>query len=126
MAAKVTSRQQQVIDGLKAGKEPKTIASEMKISVNGVYGHMRRLKQNGMSSLIANGRKSNGRKRGRASTSRRRPSSNGSRKNGSQRMNPLVGAVLDAKAQAKNRISDIEQEEKKLADEKAALTAAVE
>lgn len=43
-----SKKQQQVLGLIAEGQKPKDIAKRMKISVNGVYGHMRKLKAKGL------------------------------------------------------------------------------
>ncbi len=115
----VTTRQQAVIDGLAAGKEPKAIAKEMGISVNGVYGHMRRLKKAGLISK-------NGKKRGRprrATTSSRSTRRNGSRKNG--HVPSEAKAISKAVADGRKRIEVIDANIANFEDEKAQIEKAI-
>lgn len=130
-STKVTDRQRKVIDGLKAKKTPQAIAAEMGISVNGVYGHMRRLRKAGLipaEKASTNGKSAPARKAGsrrRATTSRRRASSNGSRRNGRGVETPVIEAIDAARAAGVARLGEIEQETAKLGEEKAAIEKAL-
>jgi hypothetical protein len=46
-SGKLSKKQKKVYDLLQKGKTPKEVASKMGISVNGVYGHMRRIENAG-------------------------------------------------------------------------------
>lgn len=105
---KLTSRQKTVVDGIKGKKTPQAIAAEMGISVNGVYGHMHRLRKAG---LIP-------------TTSRRAPSRNGSRRN-ARANNPVVEALRVAHAQADNRLKEIDSSIAGLEGERKAILTAV-
>lgn len=82
-------KQRRVYSLLVKGKKPDQIAKTLKISVNGVYGHMRRIEEHGIdvSKYRVNGsRSSNGRSR------------NGTGKRGSRRgkhPDPVVQSTLD-------------------------------
>lgn len=45
---RLSPKQATVLKALEAGKTPEQIAGQMKISVNGVYGHMRRIEAHGV------------------------------------------------------------------------------
>ena len=45
--AKLAKKQKRVLDLLNKGKTPAQVAKTMKISVNGIYGHMRRIEAKG-------------------------------------------------------------------------------
>lgn len=45
---KLSPKQTRVLKALEAGKTPDRIARQMKISVNGIYGHMRRIEEHGV------------------------------------------------------------------------------
>lgn len=113
---KVTSKQQTVLDGLKAGKSAKEIAKEMRISVNGVYGHIRRLRKLG---ALPKTRSRRG--RSRASTSAR-----STRRNGRPRkMSEVTRAVKQAHGKAKARLVQISNEEDKLRHEREEIEEAL-
>lgn len=120
MAREVTKRQQVVLDGLAAKKTPDEIAKQMGISVNGVYGHIRRLKKAGL--LSANGKK-RGRPRGSARKSRPRASRNSRRNVGVE--TPVIRKMLDARADVEKRRAAIRDERAKLDAEDLALEAAL-
>lgn len=46
--AKTTPKQQQVLDRLKKGQSVEQVAKAMKITTSGVYGHMRRMRNDGV------------------------------------------------------------------------------
>lgn len=47
MAVKLTAKQRKVLKGLEKGKSPREIAKAMKTGPNNVYGHMKKLRDNG-------------------------------------------------------------------------------
>lgn len=48
MAQNITPAQQRVLQKLERGGTPKQIARDLRISVNGVYSHMRKLREKGV------------------------------------------------------------------------------
>jgi len=117
--AQVTSRQQTVLDGLKAKKTPQDIAAGMNISVNGVYGHIRRLRKAG---LIPS-RKFRGGSRRRATTSKRSTRRNGSRRN--SHVPAEAKAISKAVADGRKRIEVIQANIANFEDEKRQIEKAI-
>jgi biotin operon repressor len=77
MAKELTERQQQIVDLLEQGKKAPEIAKKLKISQNGVYQHIRRIRDSGVTvnsgsgTRGGNGRRKSGRKSTRSRQGRR-------------------------------------------------------
>lgn len=116
-APKLTSKQKKVVTALEAGKSPKDIAKSMGISVNGVHGHIRRLRKIGALPQPTGSRSRAGTRR--ATTRGRRASSNGRLKS------PAARALAKAVSQAKGRLHEIDVERQKLDAEEAEIKDAI-
>lgn len=124
----LSERQKQVLEGIQAKKTPAEIAKEMHISVNGVHGHIRRLRASGALPKAkprkAVKAKATKKVKTASSTPKRKPSSNGRRKVSRARLNPVVAAMRKANAAAEKRIAAIDAEVEKLSTERKELVEA--
>jgi predicted transcriptional regulator len=124
----VSDRQKPVLEGIEAGKKPADIAKEMGISVNGVHGHIRRLRAAGAlpkAKARANGgAKTKG--AAKRTTSARKPSSNGRRAVSRSNLSPVVTAMRKAHEKADKRVAEIDSQIAKLTKEREQIVAARE
>lgn len=107
---KLAKKQKRVLDLLTKGKSPGQVAKAMKISVNGVYGHMRRIEAKGYT-VPRSGTPSPTRKRAKAST------------NGSGPVAQIDAGIAKLIEQAEDRAKKIKVESDEIRDEQKTLDA---
>lgn len=133
----LTKKQQRAFDLLSSGKSPAQAAKRMGITTNGVYGHLRRIREKGHE-VTFRGRDVNGSKSSRRSTTTRSAASspNGSSPNGKpsfesiqevhKTIDSAVVLATDRLRQIEGRRKEIAAEQEKLASEDRDLKAEAE
>lgn len=112
---KLAPKQKRVLDLLNKGKSPTETAKALGISVNGIYGHMRRIEAKG----YAVPRSTNGRSASRKTRTKASP-------NGSGPIDKIDSGIARLIEQAEDRAKEIEVEAMATNERLVALTAEAE
>lgn len=114
--AELSRKQAQVVLLVQQGKSPKQIATRMKISVNGVYGHMRKIREKGGGHLL---------EQDAPTPTPASSSSNGSSENGevvSEALTRLHTQIKEAIGTADERLTEIDGRRTEIREQIDALT----